>query len=138
MAAPRITFDTVRQIGRAMPGIVEGTCYGSPALKVGDKLVACIAINKAAEPDTLVVMVGFDERDELIAADPDVYYLVDHYVNGPVVLARLSRLHLDALRGLLEMGWRYVKSSTRRQRPRAHGSPGAGTKRRARASKGRT
>ncbi len=115
MPAKRLAFDTVREIGLALPGAKEGTAYGSPALKVRDQMFACIAINRSAEPDTLAVRVGFDERDELIAADPDVYYLTDHYVDYPVVLVRLGRVHPDALRGLIEAGLRFV--STKKRRP---------------------
>ena len=35
-AAP-VTFDTVREIARALPGIEEGTCYGTPAFRVRGK-----------------------------------------------------------------------------------------------------
>ena len=66
--------------------------YGSPALKVRGKMFVCRAINRSAQPDSLVACVGFDERDRLIAEEPTVYYLTDHYVNGPVVLARLCRV----------------------------------------------
>jgi hypothetical protein len=33
-------------------------------------------------------------------------------VNHPVVLVRLSRIHRDALRGLLGMAWRFVTAKT--------------------------
>jgi len=49
-----------------------------------------------------------------MAASPDVYYLTDHYVNHPVVLVRLSRIHPDALRDLLGMAWRFVTAKTLR------------------------
>ena len=42
---------------------------------------------------------------ELIDAEPDVYYVTDHYANFPSVLVRLSRIHRDALRDLLAMAW---------------------------------
>jgi hypothetical protein len=42
---------------------------------VPGNFLACVATNKAAERDTLVVAVDFEQRDALIAADPDVYYL---------------------------------------------------------------
>jgi hypothetical protein len=74
-----VTFDTVRKIALALPGVEETTAYGSPALKVHGKLMACIAINRSAEPGSLMVRVDFDDRAELLAADPDVYYLTDHY-----------------------------------------------------------
>jgi hypothetical protein len=104
----KITFDTVRKIALAMPGVEEGTTYGTPALKVRGKLLACIPSHKSAEPDSLAVRVDFIQRAELLAADPDVYYLKDHYVNYPVVLVRLSRIHPDALKDLLGTAWRFV------------------------------
>ena len=82
----RPTFATVRQIGLALPGVVEDTAYGSPALKLNGQLLACIPTNKAAEPDSVVVCLGFAERDELLTAEPDVYYLKEHYVNYACLL----------------------------------------------------
>jgi hypothetical protein len=97
--------------------------YGSPAFKVRGELLTSIAINKSAEPNTLAVRIDFDRRAELLAEAPDVYYLTDHYVNYPVVLVRLSRIQLDALRDLLGMAWRFAtaktaarKSTVRKQR----------------------
>ena len=124
MSKKKISFETVRAIGLAMPDVEEGTTYGSPALKVGGKMFACIAIHSSAEPGSLAIRIDFGQRDELIAADPGTYYLTDHYVNYPVVLVRLSRVHADALRDLLLMGWRFVSargkaSARKRQRRRA-------------------
>jgi hypothetical protein len=120
MARNKIDFDTVRRIGLALPGVEESTMYGSPALKVRGKLLACIAINKSAEPNSLALSVDYDNRAELIAGASDVYYLTDHYVNYPVVLVRLSRIDADALRDLLGMAWRFVtaKAPTRKRIPR--------------------
>jgi hypothetical protein len=47
--------------------------------------------------------VGFDDRAELLAAAPDVYYVTDHYLNYSAVLVRLSRVAPDVLRDLLGM-----------------------------------
>ena len=118
MPRKKIDFDTVRELGRGLADVEEGTVYGSPALKVRGKMFACIAIHKSAEPGTLAVRIDFDRRDELIAADPDTYYLKEHYVNYPCVLVRLNRVHPDALRELLLMGWRFVSASGRTRTPR--------------------
>jgi hypothetical protein len=104
----KISFETVRNIGLELPGVEEGTMYGSPALKVHGKLLTCLPIHKSAEPNSLAVSIDFEQRAELIAAAPDTYYLKDHYVNYPVVLVRLSRIRLDALRDLLALAWRCV------------------------------
>jgi hypothetical protein len=110
-----MTFDAVRAIGLQLPGTEEGTTYGAPALKVGGQMYACIASNKAAEPNTLVVFVDAAQRDALIAEAPDIYYLKEHYVNYPVVLVRLSRVRPDAMRDLLGGAWRIVSAKARRR-----------------------
>jgi hypothetical protein len=112
MPRNKIDFDTVRKIGLGFAGVEESTMYRSPALKVRGKLLACIAIHKSAEPGSLAVSVDFDQRAELIATAPDVYYLTDHYVNYPVVLVRLSRIHPDALPGMLHTAWRFMTAKT--------------------------
>jgi hypothetical protein len=103
-----IDFNTVREIGLALPGVEESTAYGSPALKVHGKLMAGIAVNRSAEPGSLGVWVDFEDRAELLAADPDVYYVTDHYAPHNVVLVRLSRANRDVLRDLLRMAHKFV------------------------------
>ena len=92
--------------------------YGAPALKVGGRMFACIASNKAAEPNTLVVRMDFAQRDALIADDPDTYYLKDHYVNYPCILVRLSRVSEDAMRDLLAGAYRFVAGTPKRGKAR--------------------
>ena len=111
---PKTTnFDTVRKIGLTLPGVEDSTNYGVPSLKVGGQLLTCPAIHKSAEPGSLVLRIDFDRRAELIEADPDTYYLTDHYVDYPAVLVRLSRVNAEVLRDLLGMAWRFVTSRTR-------------------------
>ena len=109
-----ITFDTIREIGKQLPGTEVGTAYGSPALKVNGRMYAAIAINKEAEPNSLVVFLAdFDQREVLIAEDPDTYYVKPHYEPHPVVLVRLSRVTRDALTGLLYGAHRSASSVAR-------------------------
>ena len=82
-----------------------------------------MASHKSAEPNSLVVMVDFAEREALIEDAPDTYYLKDHYVNYPCVLVRLDRIRLDALRDLVAGAYRFVSAKTRRK-------PVSGTRRR--------
>src|SRR6516165_110706 len=109
-----ISFDTVRKIGLALPGVEASTAYGSPALKVRGKLLACVPVNRSAEPGSLAVRVDFKDRGKLLAADPDVYYVTDHYLNYTAVLVRLSRVTPDVLRGLLGMAHKFVTARRRR------------------------
>ncbi len=108
-------FDVVRKMGLALPEVEEGTAYGSPAVNIRGKMFACLAIHRSAEPNTLVVCIDFDQRDELMTEEPKTYYLTDHYVNYPCVLVRLSRIRQDALRDLLLMGWRFMSTRQKRE-----------------------
>jgi len=126
--APATTFSLVESIGRTLPDIEVTTSYGQPTLKVRGKMFVCMAANKSAEPDTLVVMMDFADRDLLIEEDPDTYYLKEHYVGYPCVLVRLARVHPDALRDLVAGAHRFVSEKTRKK-------PAAGrTRSRARSS----
>ena len=112
MPRKKIDFDTVRRIALDWPDVEESTAYGSPFLKVRGKLMAGIPVNKSVEPDSLGVWIDFDQRAELLAGAPDVYYITDHYVSGPIVLVRLSRIQEDQLRDLLRAAWRFVNAKT--------------------------
>ena len=93
--------------------------YGKLALKVRGNLLACVAINKSAEPESLAVRIDFEQRDALLAEAPETYYLTDHYRNYPVVLVRLSRIPINQLRDLLGAAWRFVTSQENRKSSRA-------------------
>jgi hypothetical protein len=114
MPTTTVTFDLVRKIGLALPEVEEGTMYGSPALKLHGRLVACLAINKSAEPGSLAVRTGFDERAALLSEEPETYYVTDHYVNHPVVLVRLSQIRIDQLRDLLSSALRFITAQENR------------------------
>jgi len=107
------TFAAVEAIGRALPDVEVTTAWGQPALKVHGKMFACIASHKSAEPNSLVVMMAFADRDALVEDDPDTYYLKEHYVSHPCVLVRLTRIRLDALRDLVAGARGFVSARTR-------------------------
>ena len=114
MPRKKIDFDVVREIAMALPDVEASTIHGAPSLKVRGRLLTCPALHRSAEPDTLAVRIGLDKRAELMAAEPRVYYVTDHYVNSPTVLVRLSQVHRDALRDLLGIAWRLVSAKTKR------------------------
>jgi hypothetical protein len=108
MRETKLTFETVRQIGLELPGVLESTAYGMPALKIDGKLLAAIPANRSVEPDSLVVRMSFEDRAELLAADPKVYYLTEHYVGYDAVLVRLSCVTSEVLKDLLRTARKYV------------------------------
>ena len=97
-----VTFATVRQIAQTLPGAEEGTSYGTPAFKVKGKLFARLH----QDGESLVVGVDFDEREEMMNAAPEKFYITDHYRNYPWMLVRMSKVRPDELRDLLIGPWR--------------------------------
>ena len=118
-----IDFRAIRAAAAALPDVEEATSWGAPALKVHGTMFVCQAINKQAEPNTLVVRMDFAQRDALIQEDPAVYYLKDHYIDYPCVLVRLSRVHPDALRDLVQTAYRFVNTKPAKRRAPARGAP---------------
>ena len=111
-----ISFTTVAAIGRTLPDVEVTTTWGKPALKVRGRMFACIASHKSAEPNSLVVMMDFADRDALVVEEPGIYYLKEHYLNYPCVLVRLSQVHGDALRDLVAGAHRFVSEKAKKKK----------------------
>lgn len=105
-----MNFDAVRELGLALPRVEEDRYYRLPALNVGGEMFVVRTGHRSAEPNSISVAVGFKRRDQLIAADPRVFYLKPHYEPYPVVLVRLDCIDPEALRKLLRSAHRAVSS----------------------------
>ncbi|MGD0402237.1 MAG: MmcQ/YjbR family DNA-binding protein [Candidatus Acidiferrales bacterium] len=103
-------FDEVRRIALALDNVEEGMSYGTAAFKVGGELF----VRMHQDGESLVVRTDFEQREELMAADPETYYITDHYLNYEWILIRLARVQPDGLRDLVRMAWRLASASKRR------------------------
>ena len=103
-----LDIDVVGSILMSMPDVQESTMHGSRSFKIRGKLLACPAIHKTAEPNSLVVKVPPAERDKLLADGPHTYYVTDHYCKSAVVLVRLSAIDRTSLRSLLARACRLL------------------------------
>ena len=115
------TFETVREIALALPGMEDAISYGTPGLKVQGRFFA-----RLREEDVLALRMGFAEREALMDSDPEAFFLTEHYVNYPAVLVRLSRVRKRALAKVLRTAWEVVaaekpvkagRARPRRRRP---------------------
>ena len=94
-------FEIVRSIGVELPNVKDASTRGGGALKFKGQLMACDAINKSAEPNSIMVRISPERRKELLSQNSDVFYLTDHYAPYPAILVRLSRIKQPALKDLL-------------------------------------
>ena len=109
-------FNAAIAIARTLPDVEVTTAWGASALKVGGKMFACEAINKSAEPNSMVVRMDKVQRDLLIEEEPGTYYLTGHYVDYPCVVVRLSRVSPEALGDLIRGAHRFVSATHPRRR----------------------
>jgi len=52
-----------------------------------------------------VLKIDDDRRDVLLQADPQAYFITEHYRNHPMMIVRLSAVDAADLRELLEGAW---------------------------------
>lgn len=112
---PAVTFADVRKIALTLDGVSDATAYGAPCFKLNGRIFACVAINKQAEPNSLMVRLPIDQRDAMVEEEPDVYYVKPHYEPHPCLLVRLSKVRRDALRDLLTGAWRQMSAEKPRR-----------------------
>ena len=113
-----MTFEAVRKMALALDGVEETTSYGTPAFKAGGAMMARLRDDIGA----LVVRMSIEDRDALIAEDPETYFLTDHYLEYPYILVNLARVHPDAMGDLLRGAW---KSASAKKQTKKRTKPGS-------------
>jgi hypothetical protein len=98
-----VTWEEVVAIGTRFPEVKEGTCFGTPALRVRGKFMCRLR----TDPDALVVrVIDVADAQALLLGQPDVFFSTPHYDGHPYVLVRLDVISRDELAELLEDAWR--------------------------------
>ncbi len=98
-------FDKLLRAAAGLPGVEAGTSYGTPALRVGKKLLC-----RVKDAGSVVLMAPPEEKEMLLAALPEVYYETAHYKGWPVLLARIDIIADDELSHRLAVTWRRLAS----------------------------
>ena len=88
MAKRKLSLPAIRRTASALPDVEEGTSYGTPAWRWRGKFLARLH----QDGESIVLKVGNATRDHLLQADPQTFFVTDHYIGYPMVLARLDRL----------------------------------------------
>jgi hypothetical protein len=99
-----VTFAVARRLVLALPGVVEGTSYRTPAFRVAGRFLFRLREDGA----TLAVRIDFDTREALLRANPKTFFITDHYLGYPSILVRLATVRRPELKALLEEAWRQV------------------------------
>jgi hypothetical protein len=95
-----LTAAQARKIALSFPGAQERVSQGGPEIRIGGDFFVRIGTR---EPDTLMLRTEtIDERDAMIAAEPRLFYITEHFKSYRGLLARLSALNAKTLRALLK------------------------------------
>jgi hypothetical protein len=84
--------------------VEEGSSYGTPAFRVRGKFFA----RMREDGESVVIRTDPVERDMLLQADPESFFITDHYRDYPLMLVRLACVRADVLRDLLQQSWHAV------------------------------
>jgi len=115
------TIDDVRTLALALPGVEERTnghtgapewrCKGGQvAWMRGPRKTDLAQLAELGEswPDGPVLVVRIETAvlaEELVAADPEVFFTIPHFAGYPAVLLRLDVVERDQLGELLADAW---------------------------------
>jgi hypothetical protein len=93
----KLSLAAIRAVADRLPGVEEGTSYGTPAWRHRGRFLARLH----QDGEAIVLKVGAEARHHLMLADPATFFITDHYAGGAMVLARLDRLSANDLEKIL-------------------------------------
>ena len=99
MSDPFIYLQFIRQHMMTLPGTTEGLSHSTPTFYVNKKILTRLWENGE------VLVVHTDEREKWLQADPETFFITDHYRNYPYMLIRLDKVQPDDLKQLLTAAW---------------------------------
>jgi hypothetical protein len=93
------------RIALSMPAAEASTSYGTPSVKVRGKLMSRW---RTEAEGALAIRCDFLDRQILLLAQPEVFFLTDHYRDYPMILMRLEKASKTTMAEAVERAWRLV------------------------------
>jgi hypothetical protein len=107
MATDMLLFmQFMRSVLLRLPGVTEKMCFDDPAFYANKKIFANVKLK-----DQLVALHTL-ERERWMTADPDTFFITNHYLNYKYMLVRLESVSPDDLKVLLMTAWRNSATKT--------------------------
>jgi hypothetical protein len=112
------TWDDVRALALALPGVEEGSSRGTLVWRAG-KLVVCERPLRQRDRDELgdeapdgpvmgARVADEGEKRALVATDPAVFFTTHHFDGYPAVLVRLDAIDRERLAEVIDDAYRAV------------------------------
>ncbi|CAM5326266.1 MmcQ/YjbR family DNA-binding protein [Streptomyces coeruleofuscus] len=95
--------EDVRRIALSLPDTTEKIAWSMPTFRVAGKMFATLPEDETS----IAVRCPKEERDELVLAEPEKFWIADHEAQFAWVRARLDALEDEGeLRDILADSWR--------------------------------
>ncbi|MBZ6087737.1 MmcQ/YjbR family DNA-binding protein [Streptomyces olivaceus] len=95
--------EDVRRVALSLPDTAEKTAWSMPTFRVAGKMFATLPEDETS----LAVRCPKEERDELVLAEPEKFWIVGHEAQFAWVRARIAALEgEEELRDILADSWR--------------------------------
>ncbi|MGW4163615.1 MmcQ/YjbR family DNA-binding protein [Streptomyces sp. NPDC004788] len=96
------TSDEVRALALALPETTEKEAWSMPTFRVAGKMFLTLPENETS----MAVRCPKEERDELVLAEPDKFWIADHEAAFAWVRVRLAAVDdADELRAIVLDSW---------------------------------
>jgi hypothetical protein len=102
-------YDSLCKLALKYPGVELSTSYGTPSIKVKGRILGRL---RTEAEGAFAIRCDFMDRQILLQAHPQAFFVTDHYLNYPMVLVRLEKLERAELADLVERAWRSVATPT--------------------------
>ena len=103
MTAMVVSGEDVRAVVAALPETVEQFAWGMPIFKVAGKLFLTLPEDETS----MAVRCPVHDRDELVLAEPDKFWIAAHEAGNPWVRVRLAALDdREELEAIVTDSWR--------------------------------
>jgi hypothetical protein len=98
-----VTEEDIRRVALSLPESVERPYNRLPSFRVRSSLF--LRIHEL--PDVFFVRcASVEERNELLKAEPDRFFITPHYEGYPGFLVRMSQVDLDEMAEIVTESWR--------------------------------
>lgn len=86
------------KIALAIPGAYEKLWFNQPSVFIHDRFLTKVHDKEDA---MLIQVDSLEMREMMLEAEPDLFYIIDHYRKFPFVLVRLKSLTPKTLKAML-------------------------------------
>jgi len=98
-----VSYSKFREMMLRLPGVEEGTAYGTPIFKIKSRMLA----RQTEDADIIVIKIDPALRSTLIEAT-DAFFVTPHYIAHPLMLIDLKKVGREDLAYLAEQAWRMI------------------------------